>query len=218
MATLLGIFAAALVTSWIGAVFIPFSKNESALPLSIHLFIRESAALAALVFFAARYLKITASELGLTRLHASHVIVGIASAVAFMLTISQILARTLPPPVHSEFIEALHGSPVASQLLLLAMVGIYSPIVQELVFRGLLLNGLMQRLSVPIAILVSSIFFAATHAQSGVRATVSNLFFGMVTGYLYARTRSLTASIVCHVILNTLPLAIAILMPVSSHH
>ncbi|MCX7994948.1 MAG: CPBP family glutamic-type intramembrane protease [candidate division WOR-3 bacterium] len=44
-------------------------------------------------------------------------------------------------------------------------VGLTGPIIEEMVFRGLLLNGYLKRYSVGTAVLLSSLLFALAHSN-----------------------------------------------------
>ena len=75
-------------------------------------------------------------------------------------------------------------------ILLLAV----APLVEEIFFRGLLLESLSRRYSVVTSILVSSIIFASFHTMFW-----SGLIGGVVLGCVYLGcSRSLTASIFAH--------------------
>lgn len=167
------------------------------------LFVRDTTAIVVLWLLGARYLRASAADFGLTKPRLSHILLGIAVAVTFALTISPQLDRLLPEPVHEFELYGLGGSSLPGQLFVFAIVGLYSPFVQEVVFRGLLLTGLLQRLNVSVAILLSATIFAVTHATAGDVSIVSALLLGLVQGYLYVRLRSLTASIACHMVINS---------------
>jgi membrane protease YdiL (CAAX protease family) len=218
IASLLAIFTAGTVAGWISYLFVPSPHHFDAESFSALIFVRESAALGALALFATRYLKISSTDLGITRVRLPHVLVGVAAAVAFVFTISPILDRFLPPPAHNVFAEVLANSTTADRLIYFAIIGVYSPIIQELVFRGLLLTGLLQRTNVVVAILLSSLLFALSHMQNGVRATMSAFFFGIVVGSLYTRLRSLSASIACHIAINSTFVSVSPVILHSNHH
>jgi len=79
-------------------------------------------------------------------------------------------------------------------------VVIAAPIAEELAFRGLLLRALEQLLSPIVALLISSVVFAAVHFQ--VVQFPGLLVFGLVAGALAQRTRGLMAPIAAHMAFN----------------
>lgn len=179
---------------------------------------RDTAALVTLTLLAWRYVKASGSELGLAKPDIRQILVGIAVAVGYALVILPALAHVIPKQPINPWLEALNGSPLIAQVFLLVEAGLYSPFVQELVFRGFLLAGLMQRMNVHVAVLLSSSIFALIHLQSGVLATVGALSIGMLQGYLFARFRSLTAPIASHVVINSWSFSAMILALRAAQH
>jgi membrane protease YdiL (CAAX protease family) len=193
----------AIVASWTVNVFIPASGHRNAFQSGMVLLVRDTAAIAVMGFLGARYLRASVADFGLTRPRASHIVLGIAVAVAYALTISPLLNRLLPEPKHDFELYGLGGSSIPGQVFVFAIVGVYSPFVEEVVYRGLLLTGLLQRLNVSVAILLSATIFAISHASAGDVSIVNALLLGLLQGYLYVRLRSLTASIACHMVINS---------------
>ena len=83
-----------------------------------------------------------------------------------------------------------------------------SPVVEELFFRGLLLRGLLGRLSTlgrrmgpAVAIVVTGLVFGLVHFEPLEFLGLAG--FGMVLSYLADRTHRLGPSIVAHVSFNT---------------
>jgi membrane protease YdiL (CAAX protease family) len=81
-------------------------------------------------------------------------------------------------------------------VLLVVLVVVGAPIVEELFFRGLVLRSIQARYSDWIALLGSSVLFALVHFEP---ITFPALFmFGLVLGYLAQRTRRLGMSVFAH--------------------
>ncbi len=98
------------------------------------------------------------------------------------------------------------GSSVLFVIALFTVV-IAAPILEELLFRGFLLNYLKRFLGSMGAILVSSIAFALFHfslsQDLGNISLVASLFtLALFLGYIYERQRSLFASITLHMSFN----------------
>jgi CAAX protease family protein len=90
--------------------------------------------------------------------------------------------------------------------LLLALIGIVilPPLVEEITFRGILLERFAVKWRVGVAVIVSAVFFGILHADP-----IGAGMFGVVTGLLYLRTGSLWPGILIHLI-NNLVAVIAI--------
>jgi membrane protease YdiL (CAAX protease family) len=79
---------------------------------------------------------------------------------------------------------------------------IVAPVVEELVFRGVLQRLLMRVVAPFGAILVASMIFAAVHGNAAQAAVA--LPCGMILGYSYFRSRTLVVPIVIHSLNNLL--------------
>ncbi len=130
----------------------------------------------------------------------------IVSLIAAGLTAYAITAITGEEPVASaaELAQELGDSGITLWLCLFALLGaIFIPLVEELVFRGLLWSALEKRGTRPWVILVvTSAAFAALHLEP-MRSPV--LFvIGLALGYGRLRTGRLGPAIVLHVMINSL--------------
>jgi membrane protease YdiL (CAAX protease family) len=86
-------------------------------------------------------------------------------------------------------------------------VGILAPVVEELLFRGALLRGLLRRMTAPWAILLSAVIFAAVHVVGDPGAGYvfpGLLLLGLVSGYQALRTGNLARSMLLHIGFNLL--------------
>ncbi|MEC3879438.1 CPBP family intramembrane glutamic endopeptidase [Parapedobacter sp. 10938] len=77
---------------------------------------------------------------------------------------------------------------------------IAAPIIEELIFRGIILEGLLQRYSPVKSIILSSILFGIVHLNPW--QFVSALVIGLFSGWVYYRTRKLSLSILIHLANN----------------
>ena len=80
---------------------------------------------------------------------------------------------------------------------------IFGPIMEEICFRGLILDGLLKTRCRPwLAILISALLFALLH---GLGANfVTAMLFGILVGWLYWRTSSIIPGIIIHITNNSL--------------
>jgi|LakMenEpi03Aug12_release.lakeMendotaPanAssembly.Ray.scaffolds.fasta_scaffold246541_1 membrane protease YdiL (CAAX protease family) len=77
---------------------------------------------------------------------------------------------------------------------------IAAPIIEELIFRGIILNGLLQRYSPIKSIILSSILFGIVHLNPW--QFISALIIGVFSGWVYYRTRKISLSILIHLVNN----------------
>lgn len=90
-------------------------------------------------------------------------------------------------------------------LLSLVLLAGLAPVVEELVFRGLLYGWLEGRWGARVAFVVSSLAFAAAHIE--LKHVVLVLPLGFVFGWLRQRTNSLLPSVAAHIVNNGFALA-----------
>ncbi len=83
-------------------------------------------------------------------------------------------------------------------------IAIAAPLVEELLFRGLLQNALARRMPIWGAIILSSLIFAAVHLQP--YAIPGLMSLSIAFGYLYHRTGSLRMNILLHMANNAFAL------------
>jgi membrane protease YdiL (CAAX protease family) len=77
---------------------------------------------------------------------------------------------------------------------------IAAPILEELIFRGIILDGLFKKYSPIKSILISSMLFGLVHLNPW--QFVAGLIIGIFSGWVYYRTRSLSFSIIIHAAAN----------------
>lgn len=88
--------------------------------------------------------------------------------------------------------------------LALSTVLIISPIYEELLFRGIILNSMRDRYSDIVSIFVSSILFSIVHLNP--IQCVNTLLIGLIFGLIYVKTESIYTVILSHIIHNILAL------------
>jgi uncharacterized protein len=80
------------------------------------------------------------------------------------------------------------------------MICVLAPVIEEMLFRGLILRGFLARYPRWPAIVVSALLFGASHLN--LYQFVLASFSGIVLGWLYERTRSLIPCIALHAAYN----------------
>jgi len=96
------------------------------------------------------------------------------------------------------FKEALHNSPWISYLI----IAIAIPIIEEVLFRGLLFGSVRRWLAPVWSVLVVALIFAAFHFQPP--AFVQLFLLGCLLGWARARTGSVALPIALHIFNNSL--------------
>jgi len=77
---------------------------------------------------------------------------------------------------------------------------IAAPILEELTFRGIMLDGLLKKYSPIKAILISSLLFGLVHLNPW--QFIAGLFLGVFMGWVYYKTKSLSFTIIIHAAVN----------------
>ena len=106
---------------------------------------------------------------------------------------------------YQESLQTLSKAPVMS----LIQVCILAPVIEEILMRGYLLNGLSMSYGNIIALLVSSLLFALLHFN--MVQTLSALICGIALGLLYLQTGSIFCCILAHAGYNLISYLTAVL-------
>ena len=77
---------------------------------------------------------------------------------------------------------------------------IAAPILEELIFRGIILDGFLKKYTPLTSILISSALFAVVHLNPW--QFISALIIGIFSGWVYYKTKKLTLSILIHFVNN----------------
>jgi membrane protease YdiL (CAAX protease family) len=98
-------------------------------------------------------------------------------------------------------------STLPNQILLFVAVAIIAPLLEELLFRGLLQKSLSHKIPIWAAITISAFVFGAIHMDF--YAMPPLVMMGAIFGVIYHRTGSLRVTILLHVINNAAALALS---------
>jgi hypothetical protein len=133
--------------------------------------------------------------LGIRPAHWRPVVFGVIGTLALSVGVSQL---GLEPKAMKEAVEiARQPGSLATTFVILALL---APVVEELVFRGLLYGWVAGRWGTIPAWLVSSVAFALAHYEPAHILLVLPL--GVLFGYLRRRTDSLLPSLSAHIVNN----------------
>jgi membrane protease YdiL (CAAX protease family) len=115
----------------------------------------------------------------------------------------------LPPP---EFMQKLFRDMFYSEERLFSRVFllvIVAPITEELLFRGIILRGLLSRYRPAVAVVLTALLFAALHLNPW--QFISALFLGSLFGWFYLRTGSVALCVLAHAMANGLTILVPLL-------
>jgi membrane protease YdiL (CAAX protease family) len=141
--------------------------------------------------------------------------IGVVSQFGLVLVVNWPLSRLFPgafapDEVERRARELSDSAPGAWFLLLVVVVVVAAPVVEELMYRGLLQQGLANSWGAPASVIVGGLVFAAVHLQP---VEFPGLFaFAVVLGICYARTGRLGLPIVAHMTFNACGIAVVSLV------
>jgi membrane protease YdiL (CAAX protease family) len=115
-------------------------------------------------------------------------------------------------PVPQEYIQLMNRLFEQNFLGVFFTIGIVAPLVEELIFRGVVLDGLQIRYSTKTAVIASSIFFGLAHVFPW-HAVVNAFLLGFFFSWIKLQTGSLRLCIVAHALYNSIPLIMSRLLP-----
>ncbi len=105
-------------------------------------------------------------------------------------------------PQAQQLVQTLQQTQTLDQRLFFALVAIvFAPVIEEVVFRGILYPAIKQRGHPQLALWGTSLFFALTHANMATFIPLT--FLALVLVFLYERAGSLLAPILAHSLFNT---------------
>ncbi|MFV8379867.1 CPBP family intramembrane glutamic endopeptidase [Flavobacterium sp. LB3R33] len=81
---------------------------------------------------------------------------------------------------------------------------LFAPILEEIIFRGIILKGLLTRYTPKYAIIFSSIIFGLIHGRP--MQMWGALLIGLIFGWIYYKTKSIATTILLHSFVNFISL------------
>jgi hypothetical protein len=138
---------------------------------------------------------------------------GVPAGMALQIAIALVTAPFIlwifgdDPPEQGVSEVAGSSETLIEQLLVIVAIAVAAPIIEEVIYRGMLLSTLRRRFSPWGSILISAFIFAAIHAvlDPGAIAVVPGLFIlGIVLAFAALRTGDLSLPIALHSGINLL--------------
>lgn len=125
---------------------------------------------------------------------------------SFKLIYNNTIALVLEKYITFDFIDLMEiYEPLIEQpVQLFLSIVIVAPIVEEVLFREILLNKLLKRYSAMKAIVISSLLFAVVHLS--IFSMINALLLGGIFGYIYYRYKSVVLCIFLHSLANMIVL------------
>ena len=122
----------------------------------------------------------------------------IISTIALLFGIITPISSLIPVPeiVKKALLDMAGQSGFFSFLVLV----IAAPILEELIFRGIILDGLLNKYSPLKSILISSLLFGLVHLNPW--QFITGFIIGIFAGWIYYKTRSLSLAIIIHATAN----------------
>ncbi len=118
--------------------------------------------------------------------------------------------------VRQDVTEMSLQASLAMRVVLAVLVTTVAPLVEELIFRGVLLSALLSRMRAALAVPASAMMFGVAHlADFGFawHAIPALVGLGLVLAWLRLRSGSLWPAVVAHAVNNTLAVAGWFLLP-----
>lgn len=125
-------------------------------------------------------------------------------------TVTWILEQLSIKCTPHELIQALPQISAGWKVVVIISAGVLAPIIEEIFFRGLLQSALRRIVSPWVAVIITSVIFAAVHTSQP--QYIPALFvLAVVLGYNYERCGRLWPSILMHVLFNATTLVTQLL-------
>lgn len=103
-------------------------------------------------------------------------------------------------PMSETFRKTLLDTGARTGFFSFILMIIAAPVLEELIFRGIILDGLLKNYSPIKSILISSLLFGLVHLNPW--QFVTGFILGIFSGWVYYKTRSLLPSIIIHAVVN----------------
>lgn len=137
---------------------------------------------------------------GFTAVPVKKYLLPVAAAFCFS-AFSNILQATAPIP--PELIGGMSDDMEKSMIAFILSVFIIAPLVEEFVFRALIMTALRKGISTTVSIFISALLFALIHSMAGGILIVVHAFLGgLIFALSYVKTKSLFPAIIAHIFGN----------------
>ncbi len=145
-----------------------------------------------------RFNKIGISKFHFATFSPKILVLVIIAVIALQFGVTTPLINLIPmPDFVKEMFKNLSGQKGIFPFLTIVIA---APILEELIFRGIILDGLLKRYSLFASILASSLLFGIVHLNPW--QFVSAMVIGFLAGWMYYKTKNLALPILIHFVNN----------------
>ncbi len=95
---------------------------------------------------------------------------------------------------------------LVDNLLVFLTVVILAPIIEELLFRGVIFNALRKKINIAASIIITSLLFSLVHLHIGL--LIITFITGVFLNYVYYKYGNIGYSIFLHMLINFFPFAL----------
>lgn len=128
-----------------------------------------------------------------------------------ILRISQIVGQGLPGFGEQQPILPLFGDDRYSVIIAIVVIVVIAPIIEEMFFRGYILQTLLKKNTAFSASIITALIFAVVHFDF--QSIIPIFILGLILNWLFLKFKSIWPSIFFHVLNNLITLLILIFLP-----
>lgn len=194
----IGIFFVTILSMIVFSPVMILSGKITNIETSFMLYYVVAIGIPAIFYFKRRRKQATYKPLKLTPLRRSEIFLLILGTMGLAAGIIAPLVELIP--MADWFSKLMLNMGRTTHPATIMAVVIAAPILEELIFRGVMLDGLLKRYSPIKAIIVTSLLFGAIHLNPW--QFVSAFTGGLFIGWVYYRTHNLSYAILIHAVNN----------------
>lgn len=131
---------------------------------------------------------------------------GLGLQIAVVLVTAPLLQLLFPDGAPQQGVVSITEgtTTVLEGIAIILMVGVAAPVVEEVLFRGMLLSRLVRSMPVGLAVVVQALVFAGIHLldPKAIAALPGLFVIGVVLGYAAIRSQNLSLPILLHAGVN----------------
>lgn len=92
-------------------------------------------------------------------------------------------------------------SPARVVIVIVATL-VVAPLAEETIYRGYVLQALIERVQAPVAAVLSALVFSSIHIGIGLGLAIYIFFGSLILAYLYVRFRNIYSCVLMHLMNN----------------
>lgn len=127
-------------------------------------------------------------------------------AISFCIALNNLIALSGISSIFTGYDEVAEGIFIASIFMQILVAGVLAPILEELVFRGLIYRRIRYYLNIKWGIILSSLFFGIYHGN--VVQCIYAFLMGVIMAYIYEKYHSILWPIIFHGVANIMSVCV----------